>query len=41
MDALGRAQAAMGETAQALTTFRRVSSLRPRLAQPNTRMADV
>ena len=41
MDALGRAQAAAGETAQALTTFRRMSTLRPRLPQPHTRMADV
>lgn len=41
LDALGRAQAAAGETAQALVTFRRMATLRPKAAQPHTRMADV
>ena len=41
LDALGRAQAAVGETAQALATFRSISTLRPRAPQPHTRMADV
>jgi putative PEP-CTERM system TPR-repeat lipoprotein len=40
-DALGRAQLAVGETAQALTTFRRVVSARPRAAEPHLRMATV
>lgn len=40
-DALGRAQLAAGESAQALSTFRRIISQRPRSAAPHLRMADV
>ena len=40
-DALGRAQFAAGESAQALTTFRTIVSARPRAPEPVLRMADV
>lgn len=41
LDALGRAQMAAGESAQALTTFRRIVSARPKSPEPLLRMADV
>ena len=40
-DALGRAQMAAGESAQALSTFRKIVTARPRAAEPHVRMADV
>ncbi len=41
LDALGRAQMESGESAQALSTFRKIVTLRPRSAEPHVRMADV
>ncbi|MCB1994394.1 MAG: PEP-CTERM system TPR-repeat protein PrsT [Burkholderiaceae bacterium] len=41
LDALGRAQASTGDTVQALATFRRIVTLRPRDHEPLMRMADV
>ena len=40
VDALGRAQLAAGESAQALGTFRRLAGLAPRSADPYLRMAE-
>ncbi len=41
VEALGRAQLAVGETAQALTTFRKIVSAQPRAPEPHLLMADV
>ncbi|MDH5340646.1 MAG: PEP-CTERM system TPR-repeat protein PrsT, partial [Rubrivivax sp.] len=40
-DALGRAQMESGESAQALVTFGKIASARPRSPEPHLRMADV
>lgn len=40
-DALGRAQASAGDSASALTTFRRIVTARPRAPEPHARMADI
>lgn len=41
VEALGRAQLAVGETAQALTTFRKIVTAQPRAPEPHLLMADV
>jgi putative PEP-CTERM system TPR-repeat lipoprotein len=40
LDALGRAQMASGESAQAISTFIKVAALRPRSPQPQIRLAE-
>lgn len=41
LDALGRAQAATGDTNQAISTFSKLSQILPRSPLPNLRLADV
>lgn len=41
LDALGRAQAASGDTQQAISTFNKINALQPKLIQPLLRLADV
>ncbi|MBI3368191.1 MAG: PEP-CTERM system TPR-repeat protein PrsT, partial [Burkholderiales bacterium] len=41
LDALGRAQAATGDTQQAISTFNKINTLQPKLIQPLLRLADI